>query len=158
MRELNRFGEKASDLDFGIHARLEAAKEFHDTIGFHDNGGVRLLGVDGMDVVRCRLAILRKPGRRLELDATLIGFNRCRGAQVLQQKRNEVRIRRGIEQGALPRPAADGGERVRVVTPTVQPGPTDGQRQQVVRRTVAAFGLDNRQPKSRVGGHERDSR
>ena len=57
----------------------------------------------GTDVIHCRLAIFRKPGRRLELDATLVGVDRRRGAQVLEEKCDESRIRRSIEQRALAR-------------------------------------------------------
>src|SRR4026208_1588970 len=51
-----------------------------------------------------------------------------------------------------------GGERVRVLTFAVQPCPTDGQRQQVSRRGVPPFGLDDRESEPPIGRNERDGR
>ena len=52
MRELNHFGEKASDLDFGIHARLEAAEQFHEEALTVNDRGVALFRLDDVSVER----------------------------------------------------------------------------------------------------------
>ena len=81
MRERDCFGEKMTDLDFRIDARLEAAKELDHIVRSDENGRIRLLRIDGAHVLYGNLPFVRKPRRRGELDSTLVGFDGVRGAQ-----------------------------------------------------------------------------
>src|ERR1700730_5384863 len=51
MGKLHRFGQETADLDFGIDAGLDAAKQLQDVLVAQDNGRIRLLGIDSADVL-----------------------------------------------------------------------------------------------------------
>ena len=51
MGKLHCFGQETADLDFGIDAGLDAAKQLQDILVAQENGRIRLFRIDGANVL-----------------------------------------------------------------------------------------------------------
>ena len=100
MRERDYFGEKMTDLDFRIDARLEAAKELDDIVRSDENGRIRLFRIDGAHVLYDNLPFVRKPRRRGELDSTLVGFEVCEARRF--SRRRETNLASAVASSSVP--------------------------------------------------------
>src|SRR5262249_51964083 len=154
VRERDCFCEKMADLDFRIEARLEAAKQLDDIVCSDKDCCIRLLRIDGTHVLDQERDVFRKARPRRELDSTVVGFGGAPCAQVFEQKSDKTWISSGLEQAALAWPPAHGGQRARILPLAVEPGPFDGQWQQIIRGFARASDLEQRNSQIGLGGSD----
>src|SRR5262249_8540406 len=129
-------------------------KQLDDIVCSDKERCIRLFRIDGTHVFDRDKNVFRKARRRCELDSTLVGFDGPRGAQIFEHKRDKARIGGGVEQAAFRWPRAHGGQRARILPLPVEPGPFDGQWQQITRGFAPASDLEQRNSQVGLGGSD----
>ena len=135
---MRHIGQEAPHLEFRVDARRHLAEDLDDVLVVDNHAAVRLLAIDRMDGLDLGWLPFERR-RRPEFDFLVACADRFAGAELGEQDRDELGLGGGIEQRALGRAAANGGQDAR--RPFVDRGvarPADGQRQEIAAQAVPA--------------------